>query len=162
MMLKLVVGVLALSVASANAAAVPSGGPASLMIEFDNRGSKVMKEGTADKILSVLAKNVFNVPVSQVFQVSGEGRSNLVNHKSTVTYAAQGPTLNGKSVYDNCVANTKKGWFSSSTVAKEIKKVTDTWWPGDSVSVKKTTCAEFKLTGMTNKSSKSGRKLMTA
>jgi hypothetical protein len=38
-------------------------------------------------------------------------------------------------------ANTKGGWLSGSTAAKEIKKATDTWAPGDSVKVQSATCA---------------------
>lgn len=115
------------------------------MITFDNRGSKVMSDKASSKIMAVLAKYVFQVPAGQVFQVSGEGRSNLVNHKSTVTYAATGPTANGKTPYDNCVAASKSGWISSSTVKKEIKKATDTWMPGDSVKVDAAKCSEFKV-----------------
>jgi hypothetical protein len=61
-----------------------------------------------------------------------------------VTYAATGPTLNGKTPYDNCVAASKSGWISSSQVKKEIKKATDTWMPGDSVKVEKAVCQQFK------------------
>jgi hypothetical protein len=79
-----------------------------------------------------------------------------VNHKSTVTYAATGPTSNGKTPYDNCVAASKSGWFSSSAVKKEIKKATDTWMPGDSVKVESATCAQFKSSPNT----RVGRKMM--
>lgn len=47
--------------------------------------------------------------------------------QSVVTYIATGPTTNGKSPLANCQANTKKGWVSGSTAAKEIKKATDSW-----------------------------------
>jgi hypothetical protein len=39
------------------------------MINFDNRGSKVMSDKASAKIMAVLAKYVFMVPESQVFQV---------------------------------------------------------------------------------------------
>lgn len=42
-----------------------------------------------------------------------------------------GPATNGKSVYQNCVDSVKKGWFSGSQVEKDLKKASDSWWPGD-------------------------------
>jgi hypothetical protein len=38
-------------------------------------------------------------------------------------------------------ANTKSSVFSSSTAAKELKKATDTWAPGDSIKLQSATCA---------------------
>jgi len=40
-----------------------------LMINFDNRGSKVMSDSVSAKIQAVLAQYVFQVPAKQVFQV---------------------------------------------------------------------------------------------
>ena len=156
MIYKLVVALLVLCAAGARAASPATAGPASLMLNFDNRGSKVMSDSVSSKIMAALAKTVFQVPANQVFQVSGVGRSNLVNHKSTVTYAATGPTLNGKTPYENCLAAAKGGWFSSSTVKKALKAATDSWMPGDSVKVESATCAQFKSAA----NNRSGRKMM--
>lgn len=70
--------------------------------EFDNRGSKVMSKDTSAKIMKALAEHAFLVPAGKVVQVGGVGQSNIVNHKSTVIYAATGPASNGKSVLANC------------------------------------------------------------
>jgi hypothetical protein len=47
------------------------------------------------------------------------------------TFAAVGPTKNGKSVYQNCVDAVKSGWFTKSQVSKQLNRASDTWWPGD-------------------------------
>jgi len=51
--------------------------------------------------------------------------------QSVATFTAMGPATNGKSVYQNCVDSVKKGWFSGSQVEKDLKKASDSWWPGD-------------------------------
>jgi hypothetical protein len=117
-----------------------------------------MSDKVNAKIMAVLAKTVFQVPADQVYMVSGEGRSNIVNHKSTVTYAANGVGTNGKSALDNCIAATKSGWFSSSDIKKQIKKATDTWMPGDSVKVESAKCSEFKMSPGIKKAA-NGRKM---
>ncbi|KAF6260729.1 trypsin-like cysteine/serine peptidase domain-containing protein [Scenedesmus sp. NREL 46B-D3] len=101
---------------------------AHLTVEFDNRGSKVM-----DKVFLTRT-------CQQVQMVGGIGQSSLVNHKSTVVYAAVGATSNGKSVLQNCQASVKSGWFRRSAPKKSLKNATDTWIPGDSVAMKKATC----------------------
>jgi hypothetical protein len=114
---------------------------ATLTIEFDNRGSKVMDKGTNAKILKALCEQVFMTKTcNQVEMVGGLGQSNLVNHKSTVVYAAVGATNNGKTVLQNCQANIKSGWLRGSVLERSLKKATDTWLPGDSVKVKKASC----------------------
>jgi hypothetical protein len=101
------------------------------------------------------------VPENQVFLVSGQGQSNLINHKSTYTFAATGATTNGNTILANCQAAAKNGWFSSSDLAKQIKKATDTWMPGDSIKVKKATCAAFKVSpNVARPAAKTGRKLL--
>eukprot|EP00775_Hariotina_reticulata_P010782 gene10782-10939_t len=112
-----------------------------LTIQFDNRGSKVLSKDTNARILKALAEKVFLVPVGNVATVSGIGQSGLLNHQSTVTYAAVGPSVNGKTVIANCQTNTKSGWFSGAQVEKALKKATDTWMPGDSVKVQKASCS---------------------
>jgi hypothetical protein len=47
------------------------------------------------------------------------------------TFNAVGPTLNGKTVFDNCVDAVKKGWFTKSQVSKQLNRATDSWMPGD-------------------------------
>lgn len=130
---------LLLAVVGAHAQAANDG--AMVTIQFDNRGSKVMSPDAEKKITQALAKHVFNVPAANVVRSTGVGQSNLVNHQSVVTYTAVGPTLNGKTPLANCQANTKGSLFSSSTAAKEIKKATDTWAPGDSIKLQSATCA---------------------
>lgn len=51
--------------------------------------------------------------------------------QSVATFAAVGPTKNGKSVYQNCVDAVKSGWFTKSQVSKQLNRASDTWWPGD-------------------------------
>jgi len=124
---------------------------ATIQIQFDNRGSKV--EGQAKKLSAALAK-LFQVPASQVSFTGVTKQSTLLNHQSVATFTAVGPSLNGKSVYQNCVATVKSGWFSKSAVEKNLKKATDSWWPGDSVKVQKATC------GAPGQKQVSGRKMM--
>lgn len=50
-------------------------------IQFDNRGQKVMSADTEKKILSALAKHVFNVPTGSVVRSTGMGQSSLTNHQ---------------------------------------------------------------------------------
>ena len=61
-----------------------------------------MSKDTSAKIMKALAEHAFMVPAGAVYQVGGIGQSNIVNHKSTVIYAAKGPASNGKSVLANC------------------------------------------------------------
>jgi len=110
---------------------------ATIQIQFDNRGSKV--EGQAPKLTAALAK-MFKVGPKQVAFSGVTGQSGLFNHQSVATFTAMGPATNGKSVYQNCVDSVKKGWFSGSQVEKDLKKASDSWWPGDSVKVEKATC----------------------
>lgn len=114
-----------------------------LTIEFDNRGSKVMDKSTNAKIMAALAKDIFMVPPGQVAMAGGLGQSSLINHKSTVTYIATGPTTNGKSVLANCQSAAASKWLGlrSSPLEKSLKKATDTWMPGDSVTVKRASCS---------------------
>ncbi len=57
-------------------------------------------------------------------------------------------------------ANTKSGWLSSSTAAKEIKKATDTWAVGDSVKLQAATCAPAAgVVKPTTPAAKTGRKM---
>jgi len=114
---------------------------ATITIEYDNRGSKVMDKSVNAKIIGALATSVFQVPASQVAMVGGLGQSSLFNHRSTVSYTAVGPTTNGKSPYANCQAAIKSSLFSSSTAYKAIKKVTDSWMPGDKVKVERAVCS---------------------
>eukprot|EP00882_Tetradesmus_deserticola_P000701 GHRQ01000766.1.p1 GENE.GHRQ01000766.1~~GHRQ01000766.1.p1 ORF type:complete len:187 (+),score=48.02 GHRQ01000766.1:61-621(+) len=114
---------------------------ATLTVEFDNRGSKVMDKNTNAKILKALCEKVFMTrSCQQVEMVGGMGQSNLINHKSTVVYAAVGATTNGKTVLQNCQANIKSGFLRRSELEKSLKKATDTWLPGDSVAVKNANC----------------------
>ncbi|KAF8055830.1 hypothetical protein HT031_006605 [Scenedesmus sp. PABB004] len=124
-----------LMLASAAVARAQMGGNvATITIEFDNRGSKVMDKNTNAKVIKALADNVFlTATPTQVEMAGGIGQSSLLNHRSTVVYTAVGATRNGKSVLANCQAAVKSGWFSGSTVEKALKKATDTWMPGDSV-----------------------------
>lgn len=140
-MRRVVIAVALLAVLALAGCANAQGDVASLVIQFDNRGSKVMSKDTNNKILKALAENVFLVAPGQVTTVSGLGQSSLTNHQSTVTYLAVGPAKNGKSVFQNCQTNTKSGWFSGSTVEKALKKATDTWAIGDSVKVQKAQCS---------------------
>lgn len=126
-----------------------------LTVEFDNRGSKVMDQKTSQKILGALADSVFKVPAKQVSMAGGMGQSSLLNHKSTVTYLAVGSSLNGKSLLENCNAAVKGGWFSKAVLEKAVKKATDTWAPGDSVTVKSASCSAPQTGGQ-----KTGRKLL--
>jgi hypothetical protein len=87
-------------------------------------------EGQAPKIAAALGK-LFNVPANQVSVTGVTGQSGLLNHQSVATFTAVGPTLNGKTIYQNCVANVKNGWFTKSQVAKQLNKATDSWMPGD-------------------------------
>lgn len=117
--------------------AAPRVDTASLQVQFDNRGSKV--EGKKDTLIKAVA-SMFQVSPSQV-SMNVLGQSSLLNHQSVATFAAVGPTKNGKSVYQNCVDAVKSGWFSKSQVSKQLNKASDTWWPGDSVKVQKATCS---------------------
>jgi hypothetical protein len=121
--------------------AQPGSQTASVTIQFDNRGNKVMSDNTRSEIEKALAKYVFMVPAGNVKQSSGIGQSTITNHQSVVTYLATGPTTNGKSLVANCEANTKNGFFSSSEAKKAIKKATDSWLPGDSVKVQSAKCS---------------------
>lgn len=114
---------------------------ASLTLQFDNRQRTVLDKNKSAKIVAVLAEYVFKVPINQVVPVGSINQSGLLNSQAVVTYRAIGPTFNGKTVLDNCKQNSRSGWFTGSTVSREIKKATDTWWPGDSVKVQKATCS---------------------
>jgi len=138
---------IALGLLLAVAGAVAQADQAQIQIQFDNRGSKVMSPDANKKITAALAKHVFKVAPGNVQKSTGMGQSSLLNHQSVVSYIATGPTTNGKSVLANCQANTKSGWLSGSAAAKEIKKATDTWAPGDSVKVQSATCAPIKPAG---------------
>jgi hypothetical protein len=110
---------------------------ASLQIQFDNRGSKV--EGQKTNLINAVAKMLKVSPKSVSMNVIGQ--SGLLNHQSVATFTATGPTTNNKSVFANCAEVVKSGWFSSSAAKKELNKATDSWVPGDSVSVQKATCS---------------------
>lgn len=100
-----------------------------------------MDKSTNQKILKALCEKVFQVKsCQQVEMVGGLGQSSLINHKSTVVYAAVGATSNGKNVLQNCQANIKSGWFRGSELERSLKKATDTWLIGDSVKVKAANC----------------------
>lgn len=116
-----------------------SAGPdiATLTLEFDNRGSKV--QGKEKAMVAALAK-AFGVPPSQVSSGGVIGQSSLFNHQSVASFTITGPAQNGKSVYDNCLAVVKKGWFTKSQLTKDVNKASDTWMPGDSLKVEKATC----------------------
>lgn len=120
---------------------------ATLTVQFDNRGSKVMDKSVNDKIIRALETRVFKVPQGQVVRVGGVGQSSLFNHQSVVTYQSVGPALNGRSVLANCQAAAKGGIFSSSELYKAIKKATDSWMPGDKVKVQKASCVGAGVAG---------------
>jgi len=139
--MKAFIAAVCLLAAVAGAYAQAGADGAMITIQFDNRGSKVMSPDANKKIVAALAKHVFMVPPGNVVRSTGIGQSSLLNHQSVVTYTAQGPTTNGKSPLANCQANIKSGWLTGSVAAKEIKKATDTWAPGDSVKLQSATCA---------------------
>uniref|UniRef100_A0A383VXQ7 Secreted protein n=1 Tax=Tetradesmus obliquus TaxID=3088 RepID=A0A383VXQ7_TETOB len=126
--------------AASNAAGADA---ASLTLQFDNRKSSVLDGAKRQKVLNALAKNVFLVAPGQVSVVSGLDQSGILRSQSVVTFRAVGPTTNRKSVLANCQENTRGRLLGlrNSVAENEIKKATDTWWPGDSVEIQKATCA---------------------
>ena len=54
------------------------------------------------------------------------------------TYVCRGPTTNNRALLQNCQANVKSGLlpFSSSNAKKCVRKYTNTWAVGDSVTVR--------------------------
>lgn len=99
-----------------------------LTLEFDNRGSKV--QGKEKAMIAALSK-AFGVPPSQVSSGGVIGQSTLFNHQSVASFTITGPSSNGKSAYDNCLAVVKKGWFTKSQLSKDVNKASDSWMPGD-------------------------------
>uniref|UniRef100_A0A383VXG1 Uncharacterized protein n=1 Tax=Tetradesmus obliquus TaxID=3088 RepID=A0A383VXG1_TETOB len=116
---------------------------ASLTLQFDNKKSSVVDGSKRQKVIQALAQHVFLVPPSQVSVVSGLDQSGILRSQSVVTFRAVGPTTNRKSVLANCQENSASRWLGlrNSVAKNEVKKATDTWWPGDSINIQKASCA---------------------
>jgi hypothetical protein len=69
-----------------------------LILQFDNRGTKVADPKKAAQILAAVADCICDVPPTQVKYSGTIGQSSLFNHQSVSSYQCVGPTKAGKPV----------------------------------------------------------------